>query len=174
MAAARRLSSSRSSRFFVDSHVHPQTLAVLQTRAEPLQWTLVVGDPFTDLDSDGFFGALFQYPGTFGDVPDLRSPIAEVQKKGGLSIVAADPLALTLLTSPGEMGADMAVGSTQRFGVPMGFGGPHAAYFATRDAFKRSLPGRLVGISVDSHGDTAYPPVASNARAAHSTRKGDV
>ena len=156
MAAARRLSSSRSSRFFVDSHVHPQTLAVLQTRAEPLQWTLVVGDPFTDLVSDGFFGALFQYPGTFGDVPDLRSPIAEVQTKGGLSIVAADPLALTLLTSPGEMGADMAVGSTQRFGVPMGFGGPHAAYFATRDAFWRSLPGRLVGVSVDSHGDTAY------------------
>ncbi|MDP9053681.1 MAG: aminomethyl-transferring glycine dehydrogenase [Acidobacteriota bacterium] len=156
MALAKRVASSASSRFFVDRHVHPQTLAVLQTRAEPLGWTIVTGDPFADLDHGDFFGALFQYPGTFGDVRDLRAPISLVRTKGGLAIVAGDLLALTMLMSPGDLGADIAIGSTQRFGVPMGFGGPHAAYFAARDAIKRNIPGRLVGVSIDSHGMPAY------------------
>src|SRR5487761_371989 len=152
MAAAKRVASSKSIRFFVDSQVHPQTRAVLQTRAEAQGWSLVTGDPFRDLDGDGFFGAIFQYPATFGEIRDLRAPIAAVHELGGLAILAADPLALTLLMPPGELGADIAVGSTQRFGVPMGFGGPHAAYFAARDAVKRTLPGRLAGVSVDSRG----------------------
>ena len=136
--------------------MHPQTLAVLRTRAEPLGWSLVVGDPALDLDTAEVFGALLQYPGTSGAVRDLRPAIAALHAKGALAVVAADPLALTLLTSPGELGADIAIGSTQRFGVPMGYGGPHAAYMAVRDALKRSLPGRLVGVSVDRAGQPAY------------------
>jgi glycine dehydrogenase len=155
MAVAKRSTSSKSERFFVDPQVHPQTLAVLKTRAEPLGWTLDVGDPFADLTGD-CFGAIFQYPGTFGDIRDLREPIARVHANGGLAVLASDPLALTLLTPPGELGADIAVGSTQRFGVPMGFGGPHAAYMAVTDSLKRSLPGRLVGVSVDARGRPAY------------------
>jgi glycine dehydrogenase len=156
MAAAKRSAKSKSDRFFVDSQVHPQTLAVLQTRAEPLGWQVVVGDSSTSFEAGDFFGALFQYPGSFGDVHDPRGPIAAVHQHGGLAIVAADLLALTLLTPPGELGADIAIGSTQRFGVPMGFGGPHAAYFASKDAIKRTMPGRLVGMSIDSHGMPAY------------------
>ena len=142
--------------FFVDHEVHPQTLAVLRTRAEPLGWTLIVGDPLRDLDNTAVVGALLQYPGTSGAVRDLRPAIAAVQAQGGLAIVAADLLALTLLASPGELGADIAIGSAQRFGVPMGYGGPHAAYMAVRDGLKRSLPGRLVGLSVDTRGEPAY------------------
>ena len=153
MAVAQRSAKSRSTRFFVDSAVHPQTLAVLETRAEPLGWTIVVGDTLPEGD---FFGALFQYPDTFGDIRDFRAAIQGIQAKGGLAILAADPLALTLLTPPGELGADIALGSAQRFGVPMGFGGPHAAYLAVKDAYKRSLPGRLVGVSIDSKGKPAY------------------
>jgi glycine dehydrogenase len=156
MALAERASSAKTKSFFVDRDVHPQTLAVLRTRAEPLGWTLVVGDPLADLPKTEVFGGLLQYPGTSGTVRDLRAPIAALREKGALSIVAADLLALTLLTSPGELGADVAVGSAQRFGVPMGFGGPHAAYMAVRDALKRSLPGRIVGLSVDSRGAPAY------------------
>jgi len=142
--------------FFVDHEVHPQTLAVLRTRAEPLGWTLIVGDPLHDLENTTVVGALLQYPGTSGAVRDLRRAIAAVHAQGGLAIVAADLLALTLLASPGELGADIAIGSAQRFGVPMGYGGPHAAYMAVRDNLKRSLPGRLVGLSVDSRGEPAY------------------
>jgi glycine dehydrogenase len=156
MALAERASSAKTKSFFVDKDVHPQTLAVLRTRAEPLGWTLVVGDVIADLGKAEVFGGLLQYPGTSGAVRDLRAPIAALREKGALSIVAADLLALTLLTSPGELGADVAVGSAQRFGVPMGFGGPHAAYMAVRDALKRSLPGRIVGLSVDSRGLPAY------------------
>src|SRR3981081_607541 len=156
MALARRVSTSKSNRFFVDRDVHPQTLAVLRTRAEALGWDLMVGNPERDLPSDGVFGALMQFPGTFGDVPDPRPAIRAVQSAGGLAIVAADPLALTLLVSPSELGADIAVGSMQRFGVPMGYGGPHAAYIAVKDAYKRALPGRLVGVSVDARGAPAY------------------
>src|SRR6187549_2829759 len=156
MALAERAAQSKSKSFFVDAEVHPQTLAVLRTRAEPLGWSLIVGDPLTDLDKQDVLGALLQYPGTSGAVRDLRPAIATLRAKGALAIVAADLLALTLLASPGELGADIAVGSAQRFGVPMGYGGPHAAYMAVRDALKRSLPGRIVGLSVDSRGMPAY------------------
>ena len=155
MAVAQRSAKSKSTRFFVDRDVHPQTIAVVETRAEPLGWTVVVGEAGALADGE-YFGALFQYPDTLGEIRDFRAAIQWVQSKGGLAILAADPLALTLLTSPGELGADIAVGSAQRFGVPMGYGGPHAAYLAVKDAYKRSLPGRLVGVSVDSKGKPAY------------------
>jgi glycine dehydrogenase len=156
MALAERAAKAKTKSFFVDSEVHPQTLAVLRTRAEPLGWNVVVGDPLTDLDGMDVFGALLQYPDTSGAVRDLRSTIAALHAKGAMAIIAADLLALTLLASPGELGADIAIGSAQRFGVPMGYGGPHAAYMAVRDALKRSLPGRIVGLSVDSRGEPAY------------------
>ena len=156
MALAERAAQAKTKSFFVDSEVHPQTLAVLRTRAEPLGWNLIVGDPLADLGHAEVFGALLQYPGTSGAVRDLRPAIATLHAKGALAIVAADLLALTLLASPGELGADIAVGSAQRFGVPMGYGGPHAAYMAVRDALKRSLPGRIVGLSIDSRGEPAY------------------
>ena len=156
MALAERVSQTQSKTFFVDHEVHPQTLAVLRTRAAPLGWNLLIGDPLVDLDEADVVGALLQYPGTSGAVGDLRPAIQGLRAKGALSIVAADLLALTLLASPGELGADIAVGSAQRFGVPPGYGGPHAAYMAVRDALKRSLPGRLVGLSIDSRGAPAY------------------
>src|SRR5712675_1047663 len=156
MALAERAAQTKTKSFFVDREVHPQTLAVLRTRAEPLGWNLIVGDPAVDLDKAEVFGGLLQYPGTSGAVRDLHPAIAALRAKGGLVIVAADLLALTLLASPGELGADIAIGSAQRFGVPMGYGGPHAAYMAVRDALKRALPGRLVGLSVDSRGQPAY------------------
>jgi glycine dehydrogenase len=156
MALAERAAPARTKSFFVDREVHPQTLAVLRTRAEPLGWDLIVGDPATDLDKAEVFGGLLQYPTTSGAVRDLRPAIAALHAKGALAVVAADLLALTLLASPGELGADIAIGSAQRFGVPMGYGGPHAAYMAVRDALKRSLPGRIVGQSIDSRGQPAY------------------
>jgi glycine dehydrogenase len=156
MALAERAAQAKTKSFFVDAQVHPQTLAVLRTRAEPLGWTLIIGDPASDLDRADVFGGLLQYPGTSGAVRDLRPAIATLRAKGALAIVAADLLALTLLASPGELGADIAIGSAQRFGVPMGYGGPHAAYMAVRDALKRSLPGRIVGLSIDSRGQPAY------------------
>src|ERR1700719_1864030 len=156
MALAERASQSKAKAFFVDREVHPQTLAVLRTRAESLGWTLIVGDPLTDLASADVLGGWLQYPGTSGAVRDLRGAIAALRARGALAIVAADLLALTLLASPGDLGADIAIGSAQRFGVPMGFGGPHAAYMAVRDAFKRALPGRIVGLSIDSRGQPAY------------------
>ena len=156
MALAERAAQAKAKSFFVDHEVHPQTLAVLRTRAEPLGWTLISGDPLVDLDRAEVFGALLQYPGTSGAVRDLRPAIAALRTKGALAVVAADLLALTLLASPGELGADIAIGSAQRFGVPMGYGGPHAAYMAVRDALKRSLPGRIVGLSIDSRGQPAY------------------
>src|SRR6478735_8574820 len=122
MALAERAAHAQTKSFFVDSDVHPQTLAVLRTRAEPLGWNLIVGDPTADLDKADVFGALLQYPGTTGVVRDLRPAIAALHAKGALAAVAADLLALTLLASPGELGADIAVGSAQRFGVPMGYG----------------------------------------------------
>ncbi|MFN5279166.1 aminomethyl-transferring glycine dehydrogenase [Bradyrhizobium sp.] len=156
MALAERHSQVKAKVFFVDKEVHPQTLAVMRTRAAPLGWALVVGDPLTELDKADVLGALLQYPGTTGTVRDLRPAIASLRAKGALAIVAADLLSLTLLTSPGELGADIAIGSAQRFGVPLGYGGPHAAYMAVRDTLKRSLPGRIVGLSVDSRGAPAY------------------
>jgi glycine cleavage system P protein (glycine dehydrogenase) len=156
MALAERVAQTKTKSFFVDADVHPQTLAVLRTRAEPLGWKLIVGDPLTELDRAEVFGAILQYPGTSGALRDLRPAIAGLHAKGALAVVAADLLALTLIASPGELGADIAIGSAQRFGVPMGYGGPHAAYMAVRDALKRSLPGRIVGLSIDSRGQPAY------------------
>jgi glycine dehydrogenase len=156
MTMARRASGSPADAFFVDAECLPQTIAVLRTRAEPLGLRVVVGDPFRDLDAGAVFGALFQYPGVGGGIADFTTRIAALHAEGAIAVVAADPLALTLLTPPGEMGADIAVGSMQRFGVPVGYGGPHAAYMATRDALKRSLPGRIVGVSVDARGNPAY------------------
>src|SRR3954471_5965919 len=156
MALAERAAQTKTKSFFVDAEVHPQTLAVLRTRAEPLGWELIVGDPLTDLDRADVFGGVLQYPASSGAVRDLRPAFAALRAKGAMAIVAADLLALTLVASPGELGADIAIGSAQRFGVPMGYGGPHAAYMAVRDALKRSLPGRIVGLSVDSRGMPAY------------------
>jgi glycine cleavage system P protein (glycine dehydrogenase) len=156
MAMARRISETDRTLFFADRDCHPQTLALLSVRAEALGWRLEIGDPVRDLDASQVFGAIFQYPGTFGDIGDLREPIARLKAGNAIAVVAADPLALTILRPPGELGADIAVGSMQRFGVPMGYGGPHAAYIATRDAHKRALPGRLVGVSIDRRGNRAY------------------
>ena len=141
-------------RFLIDPACHPQTIAVIEARAEPIGLEVVVADP-TVADLDGVFGVLVQYPGTTGAIPDLGPIIERAHSGGALVAVAADPLALTVLTPPGDLGADAVVGSSQRFGVPMGFGGPHAAFFAVRDEHQRSLPGRLVGVSVDAHGRAA-------------------
>jgi glycine dehydrogenase len=156
MTLARRSTKHPGNVFFVDAECHPQTVAVVATRAEPLGIDVVVGDPATDLSPDEAFGVLLQHPGTSGVVRDLRPVIESAHGAGGFVTVATDLLACTLLVPPGELGADAAVGNTQRFGVPMGFGGPHAGFLATRDAFRRSLPGRLVGVSVDAAGRPAH------------------
>jgi len=156
MTLAFRLHKGKATVFLADHRCHPQTLEVLATRAEPLGIDLVVGDVADALDEGDCFGVLVQYPATDGELTDWRQLADQVHEKQALLCVAADPLALTLLIPPGEWGADIVVGSTQRFGMPMGCGGPHAAYFACRDTFKRSLPGRLVGVSVDDAGRPAY------------------
>jgi glycine dehydrogenase len=156
MTLARRSTRHPGGAFFVDAECHPQTIAVVATRAEPLGIDVVVGDPLADLDPAAAFGVLFQHPGTSGVVRDLEPVIAAVHDAGGLAVVATDLLACTLLVPPGELGADVAVGSSQRFGVPLGFGGPHAGFLATRDSLRRSLPGRLVGVSVDAAGRPAH------------------
>ncbi len=148
----RQLKKNKSSTFFVDSATHPQTIAVIQTRAEHFGFEIVVGDPQTDLAQLDCFGALLQYPATHGEIKDLSAVIDTIHAKGALATVAADILSLVLLKAPAEMGADVVVGSNQRFGVPMGFGGPHAAFFAFRDKYKRSAPGRIIGVSIDSRG----------------------
>ena len=155
MTLALRVGKSKSTTFFVADDVLPQTLEVIQTRAEPLGLTVQVGKAQEALQHDSF-AVLLQYPGVNGAVENYQSLIGDYKAKGGLVIMAADLLALTLITSPGELGADIAVGNTQRFGMPMGAGGPHAAYLACKDDYKRSMPGRLVGVSVDAHGNTAY------------------
>ena len=155
MTMAERVSKSKQKSFFVDKNCHPQNIAVMKTRAEPLGIKIVVGDPDT-LKADKYYAAIFQYPGTFGHLTDFTKKISELHEAKALAIVIADPLALTLLKAPGEMGADIAVGSTQRFGVPMGFGGPSAAYMSCKDAYKRAMPGRIVGVSRDSRGHKAY------------------
>ena len=155
MAMARRVGRSRAGAFFVDAGCHPQTIAVLATRAGHLGIELVTGSPAADLVPDQVFGALLQYPASDGAVRDPRPSIEAVHTAGGIAVVATDPLALCLLTPPGEMGADIVVGSAQRFGVPMGYGGPHAAFFATRDAHRRAMPGRIIGQSIDTRGRPA-------------------
>ena len=154
MAMAKRVSKSKSNQYFVDERVLPQTLDVIQTRAEYFGFELVVGD-FQAAESGEFFGALFQYVGKDGDVADLTDIIAKVKAKGAVVAVAADVMSLVLLKSPASMGADVAFGNTQRFGVPMGFGGPHAAFFTFKDADKRSAPGRIIGVSQDASGKPA-------------------
>jgi len=156
MALAQRNAKTKSTVFFVDSDTHPQTLAVLRTRAEPLGWTIQLGNPETDLDPAAVFGALLSYPGSSGEVRDFRAVIASLHEKGAIAALTCDPLALVMLEAPGKLGADIAIGSMQRFGVPMGFGGPHAGFMAVRDAYKRTMPGRLVGVSRDSRGASAY------------------
>jgi glycine dehydrogenase len=156
MTLCRRSSRHAGGVFFVDAECHPQTVAVVATRAEPLGIEVVVGDPSADLAPADTFGVLLQHPGTSGVVRDLRTVVEAVHAADGLAVVATDLLACTLLVPPGDLGADAAVGSAQRFGVPMCFGGPHAGFLATRDAYKRSLPGRLVGVSIDAAGRPAH------------------
>jgi glycine dehydrogenase len=155
VAMARNISKAKSNIIAIARDVHPQTRAVIATRAWPLGWQMTDFAPGDTAALAGAFAVVLNYPGATGEIRDLAAEIAAAQAAGALAIVCADLLALTLLKPPGEMGADVVVGSAQRFGVPMGFGGPHAGFFATRDAFKRSMPGRLVGVSVDAAGRPA-------------------
>jgi glycine dehydrogenase len=154
MTMARRVSKSKSNIFFIDSACFPQTIDVMKTRAGFFGFELVFGAP-KEAALQEVFGALFQYPNDEGEVTDLSGPIAAVKSRGGVTAVASDLMALVLLKSPGEMGADIALGSSQRFGIPLGFGGPHAAFFATRDEHKRSVAGRIIGVSIDARGNKA-------------------
>ncbi len=155
MTMAKRSAKSKANAFFVDEHCHPQNIAVIKTRAEPLGIDVIVDSP-DNLNASKVFGAIFQYPGTYGHVRDFSNEINELHQHKALAIVSADPLALALLKAPGEMDADIAVGSTQRFGVPIGYGGPHAAYMSCKDQYKRAMPGRIIGVSIDSRGNKAY------------------
>ena len=154
MALAKRVAKSKSNLFFIDQNCHPQTISVVRTRAEAFGFDLEIG-PVETLGAHPVFGALLQYPDTHGEIRDLRPLIEQLHAQQALVCVAADLLSLLLLTPPGELGADVVFGSAQRFGVPMGYGGPHAAYFATRDEFKRAIPGRIIGVSKDARGNTA-------------------
>jgi glycine dehydrogenase len=155
MAMAHRVSKSKSNRFFVGIDIHPQTLAVLQTRAKAFGFELIVGNAYEGLPDNDLFGVLIQYPGSRGAVRDLAPVIEKAHAMKALAIVASDLMALCMLKPPGEMGADIVIGNSQRFGVPMGYGGPHAAFFATRDDYRRQTPGRIIGYSVDSQGRPA-------------------
>ena len=155
MTLCHRVNPDAGDIFFVDAECHPQTIAVVQTRAEPLDLRVVIGNPTTDVPVAGVFAVLLQVPGTTGTLRDLSGLVDALHAQGALVAVAADLLALVLVTPPGEWGADVVVGSSQRFGVPLGYGGPHAAFMATRDDHKRNLPGRLVGVSVDRAGRPA-------------------
>ena len=155
MAMAKRVSKAKSNCFFVDGDCHPQTIAVVKTRTKGLGFEIILGDALADLEAHNVFGVLIQYPGSSGEIRDIQPIVEQTHSKGAVVTVAADLLSLVLLKPPGEFGADIVVGSAQRFGVPMGYGGPHAAFFATRDVFKRSIPGRIIGVSVDNMGDPA-------------------
>ena len=155
MTMAQRVAKSKATAFFIDENCHPQNIAVMQTRAAPLGIECIIGNP-DDMEAEAVFGAIFQYPGTYGHMTDFTAHMDRLHDARAIGIVIADPLALTLLKEPGAMGADIAVGSTQRFGVPMGYGGPSAAYMACADAYKRNLPGRIVGVSIDARGNPAY------------------
>lgn len=156
MAMAKRLQKkNKSTTFFVDKNCHPQTLAVVKTRAAYFGFTVFVGEPATELATADYFAALLQYPGSSGDVVELKPLIDTIHNQSALAIVAADLMSLVLLRSPGEQGADIVIGSSQRFGVPMGYGGPHAGFMAFRDIYKRSAPGRIIGVSVDQRGKPA-------------------
>ena len=155
MMLAKRLSKSKANLFIVDEQCLPQTINVLETRAKPLGIEIKIGDP-QKMQDEEYFAALVQYPGVDGVIRDFSDLVASSHKNEALVIFAADILALTLIKPPGEFGADIVIGSSQRFGVPIGFGGPHAAFMATKESYKRSLPGRIVGASIDSHGNIAY------------------
>jgi glycine dehydrogenase len=161
---------SKSKRFVVASDCHPQTISLVETRAEPLGITVEIIDPDELINVTDAFGVLAQYPGTYGHIRDLSGFIDHCHEQGALVGVASDLLALTLLESPGSMGADVVFGNSQRFGVPLGYGGPHAAFFATRDEFKRSMPGRVIGVSVDSNGRQALR-MAMQTREQHIRRE---
>jgi len=150
-----RICKNDSNIVFVSKDCHPQTIDVIKTRAEPLGLMVVVGDEATDIKEDIVCGIL-QYPGTLGDIKDPSEAISKIHKNNGKAVLVCDLLALAKLKTPAELGADIAVGSSQRFGIPMGYGGPHAGFFATKDEYKRSMPGRIIGVSVDRHGNKAY------------------
>ncbi len=156
MTLCQRMSKSKGKVFFVDENSHPQNIEVVQNRAKSIGIEVVVGNPLTaKLDEYDLFGILLHYPGSNGEVADFSQVIELIHSKKALVSMATDLLALTLLTPPGELGADVVVGNSQRFGVPLGYGGPHAAFMATKDSFKRSMPGRLIGVSIDTQGNQA-------------------
>ena len=170
MALCRRSNRLKTNQFFVDQDVFPQTLEVLKTRAKYFGFELIIGDPHTELAQHDVFGVLLQYPGLTGNINDIETIITQAHEQKALVCVAADLMSLILLKSPGEMGADMVFGNSQRFGVPMGNGGPHAAFFAVKEKFKRSIPGRVIGVSVDSHGNQALR-MAMQTREQHIRRE---
>ena len=155
MGLSYRVSKSETKKVFVSKNCHPQTIEVIKTRAEPLGLEVIVGDEDIDIKEEIICG-IIQYPGTLGDIKDPSEAISKIHKQNGKAVLVCDLLALAKLKTPAELGADIAVGSSQRFGIPMGYGGPHAAFFATKDEYKRSMPGRIVGVSVDRHGKKAY------------------
>ena len=169
MTLCKRASKSKSNAFFVSNELHPQTVDVIRTRAEYIGYEIITGSS-EELDNHDVFGAILQYPSTTGNVTDLTDVIAQAHAKKTLVTVASDLLALTVLKAPGEMGADVVIGSAQRFGVPMGFGGPHAGFMATRDKFKRTMPGRVIGVSKDSKGKQALR-MAMQTREQHIRRE---
>ena len=171
MAMAKRVSrTNKSDVFFVDKFAHPQTIAVLKTRAEHFGFDIVLGDVNKDLTNHTYFGAFIQYPNTLGGIPKLKTLADTIHEKNALMIVGADILSLVVLESPGKFGADVVIGSNQRFGIPMGFGGPHAAFFAFKDQHKRSTPGRIIGVSIDSRGKPALR-MAMQTREQHIRRE---
>jgi glycine dehydrogenase len=170
MALCRRSNRLKTNKFFIADTLHPQTIDVLKTRAEYLDYELIIGNPETELTDHQVFGVILQYPDTTGKLTNIAPLITQAHEQKALVCVAADLMSLVLLKSPGEMGADVVLGTSQRFGVPMGYGGPHAAFFATRDKYKRSLPGRVIGVSIDSRGNPAYR-MAMQTREQHIRRE---
>jgi glycine cleavage system P protein (glycine dehydrogenase) len=152
MAMAKRAGKSKSTTFFVDADTHPQTIAVIETRARAFGYEVIIGDPATDLEASSVFAALLSYPGSSGQITNFENIIAALHEHKAFAIMACDLLSLALLKPPAELGADIAIGSSQRFGVPMGYGGPHAAFFATKSDYKRTIPGRIIGVSIDAQG----------------------
>jgi glycine dehydrogenase len=170
MSLCRRSNRLKTNKFFIANTLHPQTIDVLKTRAEYLGYELIIGDAETELADHQVFGVIVQYPDTTGKVVDIEPLIEQAHQQNALVCIATDLMSLVLLKSPSEMGADVVLGSSQRFGVPMGYGGPHAAFFATRDKFKRAMPGRVIGVSIDSRGNRAYR-MAMQTREQHIRRE---
>jgi len=170
MALCKRANKKKSVTFFVDENTHPQNLSVIRTRAEYFGFEIVTGNPATDLAQHDVFGVIVQYPGSDGAICDLKTIIDAAHEQKALVAVGADIMSLVLLKSPGELGADVVFGSSQRFGVPLGFGGPHAAFFASKDKYKRSIPGRIIGVSIDTKGKPALR-MAMQTREQHIRRE---